>query len=72
MYPSKTDDSDQPKHSHQNLFWFFGVFWAKKTWQMITECVAMHDQTEKMVRLISFFTLHAVIFAGFIMQSLLG
>ena len=68
MYPSKSDDSDQPKHSHQNLFCFF----AKKTWQMITECVAMHDQTEKMVRLISFFTLHAHIFAGFIMQSLLG
>ena len=38
---------------------------------MITECVAMHDQPEKMVRLISFFTLHAHIFAGFIMQSLL-
>ena len=39
---------------------------------MITKCVAMHDQTEKVVRLISFFTLHAHNFAGFIMQSLLG
>ena len=54
MYPSETNDSDQLKHSHR----ICSVF-VKKTWQMITECEAMHDQTEKMVRLISFFTLHA-------------
>ena len=32
----------------------------------------MHDQTEKMIRLICFFALQADNLAGFIMQSLLG
>ena len=45
---------------------------AKKAWHMITECVAMHDQTEKMIKLVCFFTLHADNLAGFIMQSILG
>ena len=45
---------------------------AKKAWHMITECVAMHDHTEKMIKLVCFFTLHADNLAGFIMQSLLG
>ena len=45
---------------------------AKKAWHMITECVAMHDQTEKMINLLCFFTLHADNLAGFIMQSILG
>ena len=45
---------------------------AKQAWHMITECVAMHDQTEKMIKLVCFFTLHADNLAGFIMQSILG
>ena len=45
---------------------------AKKAWHMITECVAMHDQTEKMIKLVCFFTPHADNLAGFIMQSILG
>ena len=44
---------------------------AKKAWHMITECVAMHDQTE-MIKLVCFFTLHAGNLDGFIMQSILG
>ena len=32
----------------------------------------MHDQTEKMIKLVCFFTLHAGNLAGFIMQSILG
>ena len=45
---------------------------AKKAWHMITECIAMHDQTEKMIKLVCFFTLHADNLAGFIMPSILG
>ena len=45
---------------------------AKKAYHMITECVAMHDQTENMIKLACFFTLHADNLAGFIMQSILG
>ena len=45
---------------------------AKKASHMITECIAMHDQTEKMIKLVCFFTLHADNLAGFIMQSILG
>ena len=41
---------------------------AKKAWHM----VAMHDQTEKMIKLVCFFTLPADNLAGFIMQSILG
>ena len=32
----------------------------------------MHDQTEKMIKLVCFFTLHADNLAGFIMLSILG
>ena len=45
---------------------------AKKAWHMITKCVAIHDQTEKMIKLVCFIKLHADNLAGFIMQSILG
>ena len=45
---------------------------AKKAWHMMTEWVAMHDHTEKMIKLVCFFTLHADSLAGFMIQSLLG
>ena len=32
----------------------------------------MHDQTEKMIKLVCFITLHADNLAGFIIQSILG
>ena len=64
MYPSKTDDPEQPKHSQQNVFCLCE--------ESLAECVAMHNQTEKMIKLVCFFTLHANSLAGFITQSILG